>query len=184
MPSLLIIPAAFQSRPDPELTRTVLHELGMLDEALEVLPGKYRVGERFLDHVAFLGCSPAIEFDPADAGDESSFVHVSLQHLPGRSVFRQGFNPRPPLCPACRSPVAGYVEDMPSKPGALDRASCICPSCGCVTRWLDMSWRDGAVVVRDAIEIVGIHPREALPNDAFMDQLARSSEVTWRCLYL
>jgi len=175
-PALLFIPAGFQARPDPVLTRQALSDLGILGQALTD-PDFYSVGDGFIDHVSFLGCSPHLKLEPeqGDRPGDASFIHVSLQNMPGELTHRHGRNARPPLCPHCRKPAAS-IENI--------SATFTCPHCKASTDPVDMAWRDGELVARDVIEIIGIYPREAVPTGHFMAELNRRTRLSWRYVYL
>lgn len=175
-PTLLLIPDGSRPRPDPSLTQQALHGLGMIDEVLTA-PGYFGVGEHFIDHVSFLGCSPDLRLEPEadDNPGDAGFIHVSLNHLDGELLYRQGRNPRPPLCPACRKPVKN-IQNV--------TVPYTCMHCDAVNDPVDLVWRDGEVVSLDSIDIIGIFPREGVPTDNFMTELARMTGIKWRYLYL
>ena len=175
-PVLLLFPESFQPRPDADVVECALADLGMTGPPLGEA-GYYLVGDRFIDHVSFLGCSPDIRLEPHadERPGEAGFLHVSLKNLAGELSHRHGRHPRPPLCPECRKPAPG-VDDI-SSPYR-------CRHCGAAVPPLDLVWRDGEVVLQDAIEFIGVHPREGVPTEHFLAELARSTNCRWRYLYL
>jgi len=178
--------------PDPAASVTparqraseALRQLGLLGEALDDA-GHYRVGERFLDCITLVGCAPDIRIAP-ETGDEPGdgrFIHLWLGHLAGALVYREGLNPKPPLCPSCRQPVAdwrtwvtGWQERR--EPGFR------CDRCTATSLLPLLTWRDGAVIGESFIDIIGIHPHEAVPNESFLAALHRLTACRWRHLYL
>jgi len=184
-PALLLIPAAGEARPDPDLTRQALANSGLIGRRLAVA-GFYVTGNGFLDHISFLGCSPDLRLDPGpdDVPGQPSFVHISLIGLAGPLVFRQGFKARPPLCPACRAPAADYQGGLATWLSDGFTGSYTCQHCGASISPVDLVWRDGVVIARDAIEILGIHPSEAVPTDQFMTYLKDYTGIAWRYVYV
>jgi len=55
--------------------------------------------------------------------------------------------------------------------------------CDSAVDWIDLQWRDGAVMARDMIELIGIHRREALPTGAFLSGLEQATGTAWRYLF-
>jgi hypothetical protein len=63
--------------PDqPESILDALHEIGFIGEALKEPPG-YLPGERFMQLVSFMGCSPYIRLQPDGSGEP--FCHLRLE---------------------------------------------------------------------------------------------------------
>jgi hypothetical protein len=177
--------------PGAETLAAGLQELGFIGAPVALAHGVfYPTGENFLQLLTFLGCSPAIELDPpADpaaleaARRRGSFVHVYVESGP---QLRLRADPRtpPPRCPACRQPDADWsdaVDAWREDPAAL---AWTCPHCGYTGRLTDLRFRRTAAFARAWIEVRGIHPSEAVPNNALIARLRALAGCDWRYLYL
>ena len=76
------ISAASEKQIDME---AVLRSVGLIAAQVDASQaGRFYIGERFLQHINFMGCAPAIEFIPNEENDlndtsywqEFTFVHI------------------------------------------------------------------------------------------------------------
>jgi hypothetical protein len=141
----------------------------------------YEAGERFLEWITFLGCSPMVELTGvlAEGGD---FCHVRLPPISAGPRFLAGSDVAEPICRHCkhrcgdwRRWVESWLKDP--RPGA-------CPGCGIPQHPHELHWRKRAVFARTVVEIWGIYPSEAVPAQGLMDALARTTGGPWRHTYL
>ncbi len=59
-----------------------------------------------------------------------------------------------------------------------------CPECDKQSRPNELDWRQSAGFGRFFVEIWGIHPAEAVPGDALMETLGRSTDSRWGFFYV
>ena len=59
-----------------------------------------------------------------------------------------------------------------------------CPECDKQSRPNELDWRQSAGFGRFFVEIWGIHPAEAVPADALMETLGRSTDSRWGFFYV
>jgi hypothetical protein len=151
----------------------------------------YLAGEHFLQLITFLGCSPAIEFEPPDhpAERESAAARGAFCHLravfPGPDpVFRGSGEGRPPRCPACRRPARDWPQAVAAWRRSPGNNAWRCEHCGHAGRIHDLDFRHQGGFARTFIELWGIHPSEAVPVDALLSALATFSGCNWRYLYV
>ena len=135
-------------------------------------------GEKFLDYIAYMGCSPAIEFAPGKtADDNSNFCHITIHHFDASKLIH---NPGPqrqaPHCPACKKPVKNWQA---STTGSQIR----CPSCDNTANIEDYNWRKAAGYAQLFIEITDIFPKEAIPQQLLLDKLSHITDTGWRYFY-
>lgn len=150
----------------------------------------YSVGERLLELVTFLGCSPHIELQPPDSRDEleamiasGRLCHVRLSETKWLQ-FRTDCNPPEPRCPSCRKPVRNWqqlLEDWQSDPDQLQWQCRVCRHSGQLT---ELNFRKSAVFARTFLEIWGIYPSEAIPGEELLASLRTLTGCEWKTLYI
>lgn len=176
--------------PDPASLLKVLRDNGLVGEAF-ILGGRrhYYAGERFLDQIVFLGCSPRVALEPPrDAGEPGtevwgrSFCHITLVQSRDPE-FTAGDNVLAPRCPRCRQTIDDWhavVEGRRSN-GAGYRWRC--RGCGGEAGAHELDWRQSAGFGRTFIEVWGIHNAEAVPAESLLDTLQEATGGAWRYFY-
>lgn len=170
---------------------TGLQAIGFIAAPVTLAHGVfYPTGTNFLQLVSFLGCSPAIELDPpADpatletARERGSFVHVYID-CDAQLRLRADPGTPPPRCPACRQPAADWHDTLRAWRANPALLAWTCRHCGHAGRLTDLRFRRSAGFARAWVEIRGIHPSEAVPNDALLSRLREITGCEWRHLYL
>lgn len=169
--------------PDPARLSRALGELGLVEGPVAGESQAWYAGDRFLSLVIFLGCSPQVDFRPADAGQaaEGRYCHVRYRVEGTEPVFRAASGPLRPRCPACRKPVGGgawLAEGLVDREARQD-----CPSCGQSFPVVALDWRQGAGCGRWFLEIWNIHPHEAVPAEELTTALERTVAAPVRYFY-
>jgi len=191
-PKMLLHPAAQETAviPSDKLAR-VLQEIGLIGEPRHLQDALfYPAGERFLQLVTFLGCSPAIEIEPPDdplelekASAAGRFCHVFLST--GEALqFRHDSRTRAPLCPQCRSPEPDWNAELKSWQEGRGIPHWFCKACGFSGHLNDLVFRKTAGFSRTFLEIRGIYPAEAVPGPALLSRLEVLSGGPWVTIYL
>lgn len=185
-PHLILLP----SDPDYPATGrasllTLLRELEFLGAPLETplengsgeaaVSGHYQAGERFLDLLSFMGCSPYVLTDPAHSQDQG-FCHVYVAPGEPAPVFLAGEPLRPPRCPACGEVVSGWERH--SHAGRTP-----CAACGAISAPPRWSWGRRAGWARIWLEVHGVFDGEAVPGEQLMRALDGLDGVQWRYIY-
>lgn len=175
--SLLLFPASPEWLPanTDQLTQQ-LRELGLADDRIDT--NRYTAGERFLDHIAFMGCAPNIRF-VAEAGNEK-FSHLRI-HIYERITTLVGEHTRAPNCPQCKKAYA-YTNTQLTNLTTDSRWQC--PQCQHTAAPWQYHWRKGAGFARVFIEITDIYPKEAVPQTSLLDALHSYSGTQWQYCYL
>jgi hypothetical protein len=189
---LILLPADPLSPPlDCEQLAGELQALGLIGAAVALEDDAfYPTGDKFLQLVSFLGCSPRIELDPpADrstllaASTAGKFCHLFLS-CTASLVFRADSQCPPPRCPDCRQPLADWqtvIETWRQHPVQPDW---VCAHCGFTGQPTDLVFRRTAGFGRTFIEIRGIYPSEAVPTDVLLGTLQRLSNGPWKTIYI
>ncbi len=174
---LLLYPKDPARTPPPlQAVAARLGEIGLLGAALDRIRGTYRVGERFLQLITFLGCSPYLRFDPAAEGD-ADFCHLALAGPFETPRLRYAANTRPPRCPRCGQPLEGWREFADSD--AID-----CPACDTAHPPHLLEWGKSGGSGRLFIEIRNIFPGEAVPGEELLRELCELGCGEWGYFYL
>ena len=156
---------------------TMLQALGLVGDTFT--PGDsraYLAGSGFLQLLVFLGCSPQITLDPADAGEGQDLCLVRLRSFDD-VVFRSS-TPAPKVrCRHCRTPAhipTSVSFDTDWK----------CESCNTIARVAGLDWRQAAGYGRFFLEVEAVFPHEAVPADKLLGELCSFSGCEWVYFYL
>jgi len=167
--------------PSPALA-AALTELRLIEAAVSPQwPQRYYIGERFLQYLSFMGCAPALEFKPQepDSPDWSTFTYVSFTSpLPLPRCYIDTMMAKP-LCPHCGKRHACSAQ----LPGQISE-QLICPKClqgATLDQW---DWREFGGCARQFISVVNVYPKEAIPTDSLLQDLAEKTQLRWRYFYL
>lgn len=142
----------------------------------------YRPGDRFLQLLTFLGCSPVVSLgEPGATGDE--YCHIKLDGSYDRPRFLAGSNVKTPRCPGCGFRIDAWQQlvaqwqDGPGEPWQ-------CPLCGKVYHVPQLRWRQCAGFGRFFLRIWGVFEGEAVPSEELMKLLREVSGFDWQYFYL
>ena len=157
-----------------------LQDTGFISGAVnEQADDAFYTGERFLEHIAYMGCSPAVQFEPCEDGD--SFCHIRLHQFKDAILIVSQKQSRAPHCPSCKKPVKSFdlrhqgIDDTP--------AQITCESCNTSAATADFNWRKMGGYARTFIELTDIFPKEAIPQQSFIDKLSAISGTRWHYFY-
>ncbi len=180
-PRLVLHPAAAAAAPaDRFVVHDLLRTLGLIDQELvSAGPTSYRAGPNFLELVVFLGCAPAPKLRAADGAD---FCHVVLGAVHPQPEFRASAQAAP-RCATCRTRVAAWAELVAAGRARGAPARWTCPGCGRPASPHELDWRRGAGRARFFLDIVNVHPHEAVPSAALLDALGHLTGAAWDFFY-
>ncbi|MBU1192538.1 MAG: hypothetical protein KKE76_12590 [Gammaproteobacteria bacterium] len=184
-PKLVLYPTAADTYLAGPALRHALEKLNFISTQFQ-LDGQshYHTGPAFLDHISFLGCSPAIALEAPTQDAESAartgrFCHLHLHEatkLP-RLRIRPGQRPR---CRQCRTDIE------PESLLSLNSASVTlnCPGCRREIEPERLNWRQSGAIARIFLDIWGIHNGEAVPGDLLLQQLGHTTSGRWDFFYI
>ena len=98
-------------------------------------------------------------------------------------MFLYGRNTMPPRCIECRRREESWADVIAAWNADPEAYRWSCPACGHQARPFDLDWRQSAGFGRFFVEVWGIHPAEAIPSDALLDALTRSTRKPWSFFY-
>lgn len=186
-PRLILHPTNLNYIPD-QLRQLIdgLREAGFINGHLENGgPEAYQAGDEFLSFVCFLGCSPAVTLEHGQerSTEEREIVHIRIPPPREHPEFIAGPFTEPPVCPVCEMLDEAWQEQLQPGPQVGDIALWHCPHCHheCPIDRLD--WRRGAGLVRFTIEIWGVYPAEALPDEQLIRLLRKLTGEDWSYFY-
>ncbi len=149
----------------------------------------YCAGDSFLQSLTFMGCSPYVEFEPPaqlkpDGVADFCFIRIlaakessTLYHAEQLDSLKTI-----PRCKYCRKVIGGWAEQAI----ALNTANhwqLNCPSCGDGLTQDDLDWRKASGSGNLFIDVVNVYLQEAVPTDAFLQQLEMISSSSWQYFY-
>jgi hypothetical protein len=159
----------------------LLRGLGILGETVgEAGLGRHLIGAEFLQSFSFMGCSPSIEFEPSSHEDINwqEFVFIHLPPATARPAWLADQTAKPG-CPSCGQRSRDWLTHYSESDATL-----VCPGCGQRASVCSWRWYDAGACARQFISVVNIFPREAMPTDALMQELATETGTAWQYFYL
>lgn len=156
--SLIFTPGPGEPPPLPPLIER-LRGIGFLGAPLE--QGGFLVGERFMQLVSFMGCSPFLQLEPpADGSDR--FCRILFDGPLPRPRVHPDRSGRPPRCPHCRGAVSEWRERFKGE------GEIACRHCGGVQTLDSLDWGRYAGAGRLFMEVREIYPGDGTPSDTLL----------------
>lgn len=154
---------------DPEALIKVLQEAGLAGDSLNKDEKSFLVGEKFLDHISFMGCSPSIKLENETNDGKFTFVRITTTPTITALIGKHSFSPH---CPHCKKPEKNWRE-------LLHDNQITCSHCQQTSEaWL-YNWRKSAGFGRCFIEITDIFPKEAIPQTSLLESLEKNFNIPW-----
>lgn len=180
---MLFLPASAEQVIQNSLITSTLSDIQFI-EAVTGNTTEYLAGQRFLNLLTFLGCSPDINLVPdnnsgnnSDSDSNHCLIRIlEISTTPRCIGFTQNASPR---CPHCKKRIA----NRPS--GTWQQASniCICDKCRAQTPYAHLNWRHECGFGCCGFEITHIYPHEAVPTDQLLDALESATGTPWQYSY-
>ena len=169
----------------------VLQSIGLIGELLEPEGHAFfPTGDKFLQLISFLGCSPMIELEPpadrsmlAAASADGKFCHLFLD-CNKSLVLRTDSQCPPARCPDCRQPLADWRSLIEAWKKQAAQSDWNCASCGYSGPVTGLNFRKAGGFGRTFIEIRGIYPSEAVPTDTLLASLQHLTGGPWKTIYI
>ena len=172
--SLYLYPKIPDWNTDPESLISTLGEIGLIDKKIPDTSNCFFAGDELLNHITFLGCAPAIQFDATD--DKPDFCFIRLINSKDIRMIHTSSLSRSPHCPHCTKTLKQWQELSIEEPW-------ICPHCTHPAPAHTYDWRRTAGFACIFIEINDIYPKEAMPQPALLDKLASLTGIEWDYFY-
>ncbi len=155
---------------------SALQEIGLISEKInpQETDDRYFTGDKFLDHIAYMGCAPAMQFEADENND--AFCFIKIHDYESAELIYSKTQSRPPQCPACKQTVKNWQHK-------LTKTTIECDRCHSTSRIDKFNWRKMAGYARLFIEITDIFPKEAMPQQILLDKLTGICKTDWLYFY-
>ncbi|MBF0217970.1 MAG: hypothetical protein HQL49_00360 [Gammaproteobacteria bacterium] len=177
---LLFTPPAQAPLPPTGEIITTLQAIDFIGEPYPDRIGiDYQPGTALMQHLTFLGCSPALALGaPGINGD--AYCHIELLGPLATPRFIFGENLKPIACPHCRERLSATLI----KNSVDNLATLTCPHCQQRAPAATINWRKSAGCSRLFIKVWGIFDSEAIPNDSLLTPLGQLTDnIAWSYFY-
>jgi len=159
---------------------SALQEAGFISHPLHTTQenNAFFSGDHYLDYIAYLGCSPSIQFDISSINGDpnSNFCHVKIHLYDTEKLIVSQQQARAPHCPKCSKPVKNWQDNLTGE-------QILCDQCNSLSAIKDYNWRKMAGYGRLFIEITDIFPKEAIPQQLLLEKLKNISKTDWVYFY-
>ena len=162
----------------PEQLITCLEQLKLIGQSLD--HKAWYIGDDFMRHIVFMGCSPYLKIAPESAKDQD-FCHIQLQFYPSARLL-MGENTRPPCCPHCHKPNPKILQSYQNQAIIIEQEEC--QFCQASAPLKTYAWKQKAGISRLFIKIPHIFPQEAIPSELLLKTLKKSTQLDWDYFYL
>jgi hypothetical protein len=139
---------------------------------------RFLVGERFLQYMTFMGCSPSVELTPPTDGS-LNFCHIHFSAIHPETRFRCASQNVFARCPRCRKRISNWTQAVSIWSNDLSAMNFSCDKCAEQVSLFQLSWRHTAGFARMFIDIYSIYPQEVIPTDPFLSLLETQTGTPW-----
>ena len=133
---------------------------------------RYEVGDKFLSHLTFMGCSPNIELEPQE---NKPYCYIEIEQIE-KPRFISGKNLKPAKCPHCKFSITKLI--------CANSCACRCENCHKTIDQEKLNWRKTAFYASSWITIGNIYELEAIPNDSLLNALENKTGIKWKVAYI
>jgi hypothetical protein len=156
-----------------------LREVEFLDNPLnKEHQNRFLVGERFLQYITFMGCSPAVELSPPTDGS-LDFCHIHFSEIYPEPHFRSASQNVFARCPQCRKRISIWEQAVSLWSKDPFAVNINCDKCAEQVSLYQLGWRHTAGFARMFIDISSIYPQEGIPTDQFLSLLETQTGAQW-----
>ena len=159
---------------DTSLFISQLQNTNFISKQINKQINSFYTGNRYLDYIAYLGCSPAIQFEENETS--ANFCKIKIHQYNTAKLITSKIQSRPPHCPNCHKPVKNWRDNQTQE-------TIFCDLCNTNSHIIDFNWRKMAGYAHLFIEITDIFPKEAVPQQILLDQLTEIFQTDWIYFY-
>lgn len=151
-----------------------LQEIGFISRKTTTGNTDHYTGDKFLDYIAYLGCSPAIQFEPGANGE--TYCSIKIHRFASPRLIYSKTQSATPHCSSCRKPLKNRLNKELA-------AAITCSHCHTTLNLAQLNWRKMAGYAQLFIEITDIFPKEAIPQQLLLDKLSAITDTGWLYFY-
>lgn len=149
----------------------------------------YLAGNKYLQHISFLGCAPNLNFQPHKEIKLSDFKktianlnYIQFYFGSNNYCFKKIDFGVKAICPACKTKIPEWNQLIVNweKNSEIDS---FCPLCNQPISIIDINWKKTAGFFQTAIFFYGIQAELAVPTDELLAQLEKTTKVKWQYFY-
>lgn len=152
---------------------------------------RFTIGNKFLSHIAFLGCSPDIELEPQK---DKPYSYIEISPVSDSVHFISGMNIKPTRCPQCKKDLTDLLKRLAEKSAPLfeiqgeaqgkTQGKTECQHCHTPIDLFKLNFRKSACFARTYITVGNIYESEAVPDDHFLMTLHKKTGFEWKYAYV
>jgi len=172
--ALFLCPQQHDFAVDNDLLITQLRNINFIAKALNNHKNSFYTGSQYLDYIAYIGCSPSIQFEENETSD--NFCHIKMHQYDTAKLIASQIQSRSPHCPKCNKPVKNWLDNKTER-------NISCDLCNTTSNIGEFNWQKMAGYARFFIEITDIFPKESVPQQIFFDRLAEIFQTDWEYFY-
>jgi hypothetical protein len=157
-----------------------LRQLGLLSVAVTpARANRYLIGNNFLQQINFMGCAPAIEFEPSAQDDLlwNTFIFIMPCEF-SQPRWCADLDMAKPACPHCKKRITQTATHLDSSTLLLT-----CPHCTEQNHVCAFDWKEYGGCAKTMVVIANVYPKEAIPTDSLLTQLENLTGTAWRYFY-
>jgi hypothetical protein len=139
---------------------------------------RFLVGERFLQYVTFMGCSPSVELSPPADGS-LDFCHVRLSDTYVKPQFRCATQNVFARCPRCGKRITHWQQAVSAWLSDSSAVNFQCDKCAARVSLYQLGWRHTAGFARKFMDIYSIYPQEGIPTDQLLVLMETQTKTPW-----
>ncbi|MCU7852303.1 MAG: hypothetical protein KZQ80_08825 [Candidatus Thiodiazotropha sp. (ex Monitilora ramsayi)] len=159
-----------------------LQSIGLINGNIPGEASRYLLGDRFMQLVTFMGCSPSIQLEPNGADDAYCYLAIAGPYQSPHLLY--GKNTTPPRCKSCRKRITDWRTVIKTWHDSMPNWLATCPHCGHRQNPISYDWRQSAGSGRLFLLIENIFPQEAIPAPALLNQLCKATgDQPWHYFY-
>jgi DNA-directed RNA polymerase subunit RPC12/RpoP len=167
----------------PERILACLRKIGFIGGRMANCGNRYLMGNRFMQLVTFMGCSPYTRLEPGTP--DQPFCHLVMDGPSEHPRLLRGRNTTPPRCAACRRRLEEWRTTYETWQRQAANRLAACPHCGHRQDPATYDFRQSGGCGRLFLSVENIFPQEAIPSPELMRHLREGSgNQAWRYFYL
>ena len=174
MSQLVLYPQDYRWIDHEQQLNSKLQEIAFI--GAKIGENHFYTGDRFLNLLSFMGCSPHIQIDFDPKNPQKAFCSIKHQSSI-EPLLLHSRNMRPPKCPHCKKAVKNWQDYR-------NNSIFSCPNCQQSIQISSLNWKEQAGFAATMLIIDNIYPQEAQPTPELLSSLQAISLCNWQHFFL